>query len=86
MVAQRTLTPYVRVRILLPLPKNRSRKVVVLSFWHMIYALLMQKSCICILTEYVLPLSLPQLKVLPLNGDKSSSADDEIDGAFFMPF
>ena len=27
-----------------------------------------------------------ELKVLPLNGDKSSSADDEIDGAFFMPF
>lgn len=32
MVAQRTLTPYVRVRILLPLPKNRSRKVAVLFF------------------------------------------------------
>lgn len=52
----------------------------------MIWTLLALESCICAFTEYVLPLSLPQLKVLPLNGDKKSSADDEIDGVFSCLF
>ena len=73
MVAQRTLTPYVRVRILLPLPKNRDRKVAVLSFLLHDFGIFVLKSCVCTFAEYVLPLSLPQLDFLPLNPEKEAA-------------
>ena len=73
MVAQRTLTPYVRVRILLPLPKEEAGNVKFSASFLLFARFFARKSSTCKYAKSVLPLSLPQLDFLPLNPEKESA-------------
>ena len=74
------------VQILSSAPRKARENIAFSLAFSFISSCFAKKSSILAFQKMPLPLSLPQLKVLPLNGDNSSSADDEIDGAFFVPF
>ena len=78
MVAQRTLTPYVRVRILLPLPRKSTESIALSVLFSCFMLILASKSSGTLSCVPVIPLNLPQLW-FSLHRAKALSVNTSID-------